>query len=828
MHSTERTAHSGSLRSIAPKTPRAIDNVQSSSKLFQRPPRKLDKEKCDNCRQAKQKCIEKGPGCQRCFKKGLTCSGRYKASNNSPTSSTVASHDDIVHVSPGSRSEWQEATSDEELFSTPDSDAGFQQCPPVQSHTSKVEDFTGEDIDQDVKDALDELRGLNIGLDMADTLDDEQEVESFAPEIGVTHTTNSAQPLPPCDWDELYEAFIAKYGYPPSKRPDFMGYLRRLRSSDSGLVECPSCRMNKDGEFKIAEIKNHFRYHHVGDIAYADNDNMKPKVWAIVRNLAAGFEAGQIIVSLRDTCEAKREEYFRRQTVHVKPKPNLPSVLLLLSQLRIVCNGQLVCISPRCSLEPFEPSWDALREHYESSHANDIIETDPSRVIDVEDHLKKHEYSIARKLEKAESIRVAWNRKGWTWMDRNWINVDTSEPMADLERIAFEASTYRRIPQTRQWRLVKDLNRLFRTRYKQFVLDTARSSSAELGVFADDLGSTLPSAKRLRRLATKTFEKVLRGMIPNTFLEMLAFGMLSESMTTVMRQQGVPSLGGPTLADHLAWANCIQNQRERPSYDLFACWLKDNFSMNSNGSPYTAATWSAEHDISIHENMKRHVLNLMGARRSDYSFNFSAFLKLDIFADRTTGKKAPETVGKGGEVTATPQKINAQETPKPNVNVKHQLMTLRSNVIFVRVYLFMIYITDQGVLLIYLGNQERQCRVFSSGNHTATAYSILRTTEEMKINITDPLLRDAQQWDRCASKIFKAAETMLDFGQVWRLEELHRQMVLEVERSVEESTLRRFLLNRISQQCFAACGLIKPACENYNTCSVCQCTTSIS
>lgn len=101
-------------------------------------------------------------------------------------------------------------------------------------------------------------------------------------------------------WNSLREDYVSQFGVQPTEPPDFMEFLKRLRPSTGGGIECPPCRMFYDGRFELHELKDHFHYCHLGNISDADQKFMKPRVSEALSQLMQDPEIEQTLQSLLD------------------------------------------------------------------------------------------------------------------------------------------------------------------------------------------------------------------------------------------------------------------------------------------------------------------------------------------------------------------------------------------------------------------------------------------------------------------------------------------------------------------------------------------------
>ncbi|KAJ3456465.1 hypothetical protein MRS44_016488 [Fusarium solani] len=439
---------------MAPQPPRMLGRITKKSptefcqyKLVRKPPRKLATEKCDNCRQGKLKCVPQGHGCQRCFQKGQHCPGLTKVKRTKPRSpvslepspsSAAATPSaagmsrealEFVPIKPlipestfnAQRGQLGRPTEDAEpsniwgatpeLTESVPSDSDRSPCvsdlPELARETSPLRP-TVQEPGSEESDALDELQGLEIGLDLLDELEDEDEetmddgVETIvADEVLIPVAVDAV-------WDDLRADYVRIYGKAPCEPPNFIKYLKKLRLTQRGTLECPPCRWSCDGEFCPSRIQHHFRYCHVGNISYADKENLKPRVGKALGHLMGDPESRKIVEALRARCSDIQAN--RQQLRNAAQKPRLPSVIVFLTQLRPFCNGQLTCIGPKCKgTHFFDASWDDLKSHYESYHAGYILQNEDVRgELDVQSHLARHERSIGRLFIKARARHEEW------------------------------------------------------------------------------------------------------------------------------------------------------------------------------------------------------------------------------------------------------------------------------------------------------------------------------------------------------------------------------------------------------------------------------------
>ncbi|KAI8654175.1 hypothetical protein NCS56_01374100 [Fusarium sp. Ph1] len=884
---------------MAPQPPRMLGRITKKSptefsryKLVRRPPRKLATEKCDNCRQGKLKCVPQGRGCQRCFQKGLKCPGPTKVKRTkprspvslepSPSSTAVTppaagmSRDalEFVPIKPlipestfnaqlgqlGRPIEDAEPSNiwgaTPELTESVPSESDRSPCasdlPELVRETSPLRPLVQEPGSEE-SDALDELQGLEIGLDLLDELEGEDEE---AMEDGVETTGSGEVSIPvaiDAVWDDLRADYVRIYGKAPCEPPNFIKYLEKLRPTKKGTLECPSCRWSCDGEFCPSHIQHHFRYCHVGNISHADKGHLKPRVWKALDHLMRDPESREIVETLRARCSDIQQN--RQQLRNAAQKPHLPSVIVFLTQLRTFCNGQLTCIGPKCKgAHFFSASWGDLRSHYESYHADYLLQDENFRgKLDVLSHLADHNMSIERLFGKARR-----RRDSWVSMDNDAREMEEARCRWSLE---CESSAYRRLPKMPQLGVLRDVTKVLRSRYRRFQRLAAESLSADLTSFAEDLKEKYPKPKELRRLGTRIFKQVIQGTSPTTLIEIFAFISLSQAMATVMRRRGIPVASDPGTIDYLAWRTCLNDELDRGLYDkILVAWFHPKWRQEltvsgidpsspvhetnqipprpwlppspllmevnqtaldswTNQIPSWAPILLKSEIIptapSAQEAMKKLVLQLMKAKQTNGAFNFSAFLRFDPFTKRQANQGWTctwwdEDRGFAGPTVDT--KPNEEEEDDSGDNGTE---TLINTAIFIGVYLFMIFIGGLGVALSYLSNSEQRCHIQSAAGeeHVASAYDVMLAIETLK----DRILNRLRQGPKIPAleNIVTAAEEVLDGGYIWSVSDFHIHLQKAVQNQIEEPCLRSLLDTEITNLCREAFNSIRSICENH-------------
>ncbi|KAI8712712.1 hypothetical protein NCS52_01370000 [Fusarium sp. LHS14.1] len=406
-------------------------------------------------------------------------------------------------------------------------------------------------------------------------------------------------------------------------------------------------------------------------------------------------------------------------------------------------------------------------------------------------------------LDVDDHLALEWGLKHPDFKD-----MEKESCRQSLER---ELSVYRRLPEMPQFGVVKELDKVFRSRYRQFHRFAAKSPSTELASFANELRKKCPNPEDLHRLGTRTFGQVIQGSSPGTLLETFAFISLSQAMATVMRCRGVKVDLNPGKIDYLAWGSCIEDESGRSLYDeLLVTWFHPRWreELPSDGSNQPS--------LSAQQAMENLVLQLMQAKETNGAFRFSAFLKLDPFP--------PKQAHQGGLMSplwdnnclafGSPSGTYPNREERGNLG-ESGIKTLMDTVIFVRVSLFMIYIAALGVALLYLSNPEHRCHLITLDyqEHVASAGNVVLAAENMKDKILDPLREHPSI--TALDGIVKGVEEVLDRGYIWSVSDLHVCLEQAVQNHVEEPGLRSQLYTEILRRCKEALNSVGPICENH-------------
>lgn len=339
---------------------------------------------------------------------------------------------------------------------------------------------------------------------------------------------------------------------PNNPRVDpFIRYLTYLTPTKSGSVECPSCHWSFDSELQLDDISSHFQ---ACDLEKLD-----------MTGEVAQNEPQEAVDRLRRRCLAIQA---RREQLRIATQARLPSVDGFLDQMRPFCDGRLACIGPGCRYDqPFDASWDHLKSHYEDCHAHRLLQDEDIRdLLDVDSHLSCYKDDIEKLFARAQACREEWASMG------HFARFIRNERCT--QSLKCDNSVYRRLLEMPQFGVLKDVDKVFRSRYRKFRRLAAKSSLPGLPSFTKELGRKYPNPKDLRRLGTGTFKQVLRGSSPSTLLEIFAFISLSQAMATVMGRRGVRVDLDPGTIDYLAWRDCIKDDLDRSQYDhILMMWF---------------------------------------------------------------------------------------------------------------------------------------------------------------------------------------------------------------------------------------------------------------
>ncbi|KAF3014236.1 hypothetical protein E8E14_009398 [Neopestalotiopsis sp. 37M] len=683
-----------------------------SMSLRRKPPRKLDRLKCENCRQAKKKCIATALGCARCRDKEMDCPGRTKAGTSSKRPSLSPQNGDTQPLSSSFLETWNERENSSGLDCSDrlEPEAASNDRPQGQKQTT-----TPNSVSEQIMQAMEEIDGLETGMEMIDWGPEDDGIDE------------GLQPEPP-----LHQS-------PP---------LHESRTIRKALL------------------------------AFEPDSLWRTRADARARAFSA-------LVSTYDTNPwPLRGSYFCFDGIFpVSPLVvESLSVSELLSQILVRCDGLFVCSSPGCKLEAFEASFSELVHHYIYSHTEW-----PSK--EVHRDFENHKDMINHILQRA-----AMNRKKWL----SWTHKDQRLRLAlDIQYFKQKALCYDDIPQTRQFQDLKELKKAFRARYWNF-LKRASESSPKLSEFAAALRAFYRNPQGLCRLGLRVFRLVLAGGAPTTTLGIFAFELLSGAMTDAMRNvwnKEIPHQ--PQDIDYLVWGEAITDRHDKILFDhLMHNWFPQSRAPHNDTSPSSPSSY---------ETMRDYILNLVGSFKVKGLPNFSAFSSPEMTESiYGTGVRNRE-MDRGsfdslwGIESSAWQRGPLQVVPKP--------ITIRESMIFIGAYLFMIYVTERGVLVIFLGNPDRRCKNLG---FEATAGSILQVSERLKSEVIDPLLM-ALSGAPLFSQLLESVKDVVDHGQTWSVEELQHVLQWRVKGVVQDPVLQAQWQSVIDLKCQLAKDSIAPA-----------------
>ncbi|EEU35561.1 uncharacterized protein NECHADRAFT_86783 [Fusarium vanettenii 77-13-4] len=694
-------------------------------------------------------------------------------------------------------------------------------------------------------DAWDELQGLEIGLDFLDELEDEDEaindgektigaeeevlipvvirqalddLRARATESDNEETIDDNEKVISADkkaWNlvnklQFWESLRACGAtYEPMTR-FFTIYLLGLQPTTWGNVDCPVCMWSFTSEFDLDYAWDHFRScwstHAMGlkGSNYRESTHCLLSELPIVarcaplldrceRNLPAWeglkkIEPPEIIDKLRTQCSDRREH--RREQFRIAAQAQLPSPIVFLTQLRPFCDGQLTCIGPKCKgTRFFDASWDHLKSHYEGYHADYLLQDEDIRgVVNIDIHLARQKRDFKRLFAKAQICR-----EEWASMDDDKRKTEYLHCTYSLE---CECSAHRRLPTMPQFNVLKDLNGAFRSRYQQFCQHAAKSDSKDMTAFMGELRLKCPRPRDLRRLGTRIFKQVIQGTSPTTLLEIFAFISLSQAMANVMSRRNIHIDLNPGTIDYLSWRTLIEDEASQRLYDeILIAWFHPRWKDELHYDR------SHQTPLSVQEEMKRFVLQLMKAKQTNGAFKFSAFLRLNPFSQKQAPQESSFALLDGDcEPSDSPADThpNKEENDDPGGSDTEALI---NTVIFVRVWLFMIFIAALGVALLYLSNPEQRCHIRSAADeeHVVSVYDIVLVIETLKNRILNHLRQDRET--PIPDEIVTTAEEALDGGYIWSVTDFHIHLQKAVLNHVEEPGLRSLLGTEITTLC---------------------------
>ncbi|WAO95811.1 Hypothetical protein NCS54_01345500 [Fusarium falciforme] len=630
-------------------------------------------------------------------------------------------------------------------------------------------------------DAMDELQGLEVGLNYLDRHNRiyEESTDSVEEAVGADEHI-----WPPMTFDRASNDLESdSFDELPETTPIFITYLRSLIPTGTGRTECASCSWQFDSDLGLDYIRSHFRDCYLKGLDMAEENVVE-------------IEPQEITDKWRSCCSDDQADCERLQVY-------MPSIDGFVDQLRTLCNGRLVCIDPKCkAAQPFDAAVDNLRVHYQVYHDGRFLpHEDTGDLLDVTSHLALQAWKIERLFAKAQALSDKW-----VSMDNKARDMAKERCRWSLER---ECSAYGRFQEMQQFGVLKDLNKVFRSRYRQFHRLVSKSSSTDLALFTNGLREKYPKHKDLRRLGTRIFKRVLQGSSPTTLLEVFAFISLSQAMATVMKRRGIQVDLSPGTIDYHAWRACIEDEADQRLYDqILIAWFHPRWreELHSGGTNQTP--------FSVQEAMERLVLQVMQAKQTNGAFRFSAFLRLDSSLKKQAHQESTCTLRDDDhEPPGSPADTHTGKEAKDDPGGSGT-GALINTIIFIGVWLFMIYISALGVALLYLGNPEHCHLITRDGEeHVASARNVVLAVEKMKDRIIDRLRRHPSI--TVLDGIVKGVDEVLDGGYVWSVSDLHICLEQAVQNHVEEPGLRSLLYTEIRRWCKEALNWVEPICERH-------------
>ncbi|UPK95386.1 hypothetical protein LCI18_006321 [Fusarium solani-melongenae] len=420
-----------------------------------------------------QQCVPEGHGCQRCSERKLDCPGLTKAKRTKPrspvltgpslsstaTTSSVAgtpleapssapsklpAPETAFDLQPGYqwRNIWGAVNPEwAQTFPSDRYGSHWMFVPEAISETSTSEQYA-PDTESEESDVLDELQGLEIGLDFLDESEDEDETIDEEEE---TVGDNDDEKAVFRDLEELALAELvlkhlqARESVAEMREPILISYLKMLRPNGSGNVECPFCQWSFNREqLNLDSIRSHFRC--CGD-------------WAAATSLCSlDYSEQQHETELREVMDKLQRLWSKRKPPHL--------VELL----------QLIYRTPRL-LNTF----DGMNWHDDDNTTGRL---------DVSVYLACHKREIERLLAKAQARQQEWNS-----MDNDAREMEKARCSWVLE---CERSIFRRWPEMPQFNVLRDLNRIF-----QVIQGTSPTTLLEIFAFIS-LSQSMATVMRRR------------------------------------------------------------------------------------------------------------------------------------------------------------------------------------------------------------------------------------------------------------------------------------------------------------------------------------------
>jgi len=460
-------------------------------------------------------------------------------------------------------------------------------------------------------------------------------------------------------WRDLTNNYINLYGQAPD-RPNFKLFLKNLRPSTSGLIECPSCRNYTHGEFDpyVFDISCHFRHFHLDQDKSIKNADDKgfPMLHKALRRLLDSNSNRELVDTLLKDCWKIGDSYQKARDKAAdaaakdiaRQKAKLPSITMFLDCLRVTPCGQLIC-RDHASWDLGDLSWsnnstplDSLKTHFFEHHCSDShrsVAKQTQANIDnamafpwVADHIQW--------LIKKSSVRST----RWALMtDEERSAALSLEATKNLEmHFGIRKKHLKRMP---QWKIFGALTKAFCKEHERLRELPLNVASVRLFINHNR------DARKVLRCGIDTFLEVLRGREPTTLRQVYAFFNLAYAMNSVMRARGLPVTLAPDIHDLYSWRAHIVDPDEKSVFDYMAVclFLPDGVSFlnqnlafrrrspNPSGIDTLHIVWAfTVRDKSMFgcsedkpTSMRDLVLRLMDVKSLDKGFSFSAFSHLN-------------------------------------------------------------------------------------------------------------------------------------------------------------------------------------------------------
>ncbi|KAF2731959.1 hypothetical protein EJ04DRAFT_578748 [Polyplosphaeria fusca] len=568
---------------------------------------------------------------------------------------------------------------------------------------------------------------------------------------GYSNSSTAEEPLEPSD-DEIWEPFLQRYtrlhGVPNRKPPKFRDYLLQLEPVDEGHIVCPSCSNYIHDIFKptLASIREHFFTYHLTprfpqldeDVSY--NDQIKKAIWALMERYSC-FHLAWDLVAHSSTLAEEDIERLRAETVevgatnHIYPTLEVPRIFPFLLRLQLTCDGKLQCTQATCSNpKKFNATETGLRKHFvlfhcpHLHHDGELLQDGPSEIQEIWE-------DVTRKLEEEEELiksifeQAVRQRKKWNATDDIQRNHFHNQ---DSRRIMIRTLVHQRLTKMRQWTILRDLQKVFSRNHRKLQKSIQFSG---IDIF-QRLGKRWKRSDDVLREGLLTYRNILRGSQPCQLKQIFSFISLSYAMAEVLKSRGKEIPFSPSVRDFFTFRRCIQKEEDQMLYDhlvVFA-WPKDAFEfVFADACDYTEqemelTSWPApvlEAPTSpLTSILKNFVNKITVAATMDSGFDFSAFLETRHRpADEVSASPiCPE------QDTDTSQTSDSEHQEMANDDLGDVYQCLQQTPVYRIVSKFVIFISNQGIILLYLADEGRRVRLRSARHRTVSPYEIIEGT----------------------------------------------------------------------------------------------------